>query len=288
MKSLTSRSAEKLSQRTATLLRGLVAVVLVALLGVRGAASALAEDQPSLGSIEQVLTSDDYKKDRNGGPNGNTLVVLKTAAASDVAKRQRTLDRLTADLQSASVDCGPNAGLVTHIADTSVVLNEIAGRIGAATDLKAAKAAAAELFPATRVFTVVSPQVEVALVCGDVVTQSQRLQARIATAQLSVEPVKSNPEAQGAINQITVASAAVKAIPSLAQASESVADLVADKGDVTIANNNAAAFETVRRQVKEAAQALDVASKSVKELERLVDVALKKPSKTTKPKRPVK
>jgi hypothetical protein len=267
-------------------LRSVLLAVLLAGVTGQSLSPAWADDQTP--GFEQVLNSDDAKKDRVGAPNGNTLVLLKTAAASDVAKRQRVLDRLAGDLSDVQLDCGQNAALTTRVADTAVLLTEIAGRIAAATEMKVAKAAAAELFPTTRVFSVVNPQVEVALICGDVLAQSQRLQARFAAVQLILEPIKAAPEAQNALAQSAVANAAVKAIPSLATASQSVAGLLPDKGDVTVANNNAAAFDAIKRPIREAVQAVDSASKLVKELERLADLAAKKTAKATKPKKQVK
>jgi hypothetical protein len=286
MKSPTSRSVHPTKRLRTGLLRAVVAAVLVTVLGIPGIAPAWAEDQPS--PLDSALNSDDAKKDRNGAPNGNTLVLLKTAAASDVAKRQRVLDRRTNDLNTAPADCGQNAVLVTRVADTSVVLNEIAGRIAAATELKIAKAAAAELFPATRVFTVVNPQVEVAMRCAELVVQTQRLLVRVATQQTVLEAMKQTPEAQAALAQLSAANTAIKGIPSLAAASQSVATLLPDKGDVTITNNNAAAFESVKRQVKDADQSLDGAARAVKDLERMTEVAVRKLTKSSKPKKPVK
>jgi hypothetical protein len=252
------------------------------------ATSAWAQDDPGAGGIDNVINSPEAKNDRSGAPSGNNLVALKTNAATDVSKRQRVLDRLTDDLGAAPVDCGQNGVLAIRVADTGVVLNEVAGRIASATEMKSARSAASELFPKTRVFSLVQPQAKVALHCGELAEQVLILNGRIVAAQQTLDLLKPTPEVAAATAQIATAQAAVKAIPSLAQASASVAALLPDEGDVTVANNNAAAINTARTQVNQAEALGDAAVKSVKDLERSVEQARKKPTATTKPKKKLK
>jgi hypothetical protein len=242
------------------------------------------EDQGGSG-IDAVLNSAEAKSDRSGAPNGGNLIALKTNAATEVSKRQRVLDRLSDQLGSAPIDCGQNGILATRAADTGVVLNEVAGRIAASTELKAARSAAAELFPKTRVFALVQPQVKVALHCGELAQQTLVLNGRIVAAQQTLDSLKPTPEVAAIVSQITSAQAAVKGIPSLATASESVADLLPDQGDATVANNNAAALNTARTQINQAVAVSDAATKTVKDLERSVDQVRKKQAASTKPKK---
>ncbi len=259
-------------------------VALVVAIGFGSGLGSVAVAQDEVTSIDQIMNSAEAKNDRTGAPAGNNLIALKTSAATDVSKRQRVLDRLSVELGEADVDCGQNAVLATQVADTGVVLNEIAGRIAAATDMKTARAAAAELFPKTRVFSLVQPQAKIALRCGDLAQQVLVLNGRIVAVQQAIESLKATPEVSAAQAQVVVASAAVKAIPTLAPASASVSGLLPDLGDATVANNNAATLNTARTQVNQAEALHDVAVKAVKDLERLTDQARKKPS-TTKPKK---
>ncbi len=270
-------------RRASRLLAAGVSLVLV--LGVVGVDGANAEDGSDL---DQVVNSTDAKNDRSGAPSGNSLVALKTNAATDVAKRHRVLDRLETELTASQVDCGSNAELTTLIADSAVVLNEIAGRIAAATDMKVAKAAASELFPATRVFAVVQPQVQVSLICASAVVQSQQLQARITAGSTALDAIKTTPEAQAAFAQGAAASATLKLVPSLGPAAASVAVLLPDRGDQTVATANLAAISAARTQVRAADVALLSSERSVREFERLAEVAKKRVTKTTKAKKPVK
>ena len=271
--------------RRGTLVAAALSLSLVFGVGL-GTGSARAEDSTG---FDQVLNSNDAKNDRSGAPSGSNLVALKTDAATAVAKRQRVLDRLSNELSDASVDCGANAELTTTIADSSVVLNEIAGRIAAATDMKVAKAAASELFPATRVFALVLPQVQVSLICASTVAQTLQLQARISAGTLALDPIRSTIEAQAALAQGTVAAgAALKSVPSLGPAATGTAQLVPDRGDPVVAAANAAALNAARTPVRAADAALVAAERSVREFERLAELAKKRAVKTTKVKKPVK
>ncbi len=285
----TSRQPNRTDRADSRMRRGgLVRRLTAAGLGIAlvlGNGVARAEDGAG---IDQVLNSADAKNDRSGAPSGNNLVALKTNAATDVAKRQRILDRLENELAAATVDCGSNAELTTVLADSSVVLNEIAGRIAAATDMKVARAAASELFPATRVFSVVLPQVQVSLICGSTVAQTQQLQGRITAGIGTLEPLKAFPETQTALAQAGAAATTLKAIPSLGPAAGTVALLLPDRGDQTVAAANLAAISAARTQVRAAETALNTSERSVREFERLVEIAKKRVTKTTKVKKPVK
>jgi hypothetical protein len=265
---------------------GSVALMCVLAMSVGVSTSpAWAQEDPGNGSIDAIINSPEAKNDRNGAPTGNNLIAMKTNAATDVSKRQRLLDRLADELGSAPVDCGQNAALATRVADTGVVLSEVAGRIASATELKAAKSAASELFPKTRVFSLVQPQVKVALHCGELAQQVLVLNGRIVAAQQTLESLKPTPEVAAATAQIGLAQSAVKTVPSLAQASAAVATLLPDEGDATVANANAAAIGTARTQVNQAEAIRDTAAKTVKDLERSVEQARKKQTVTTKPKK---
>ena len=262
--------------------RVLTLSLVVGLLG--GLAPARADD----GAFDQVLNSNDAKNDRTGAPSGGSLVALKTGAATDVAKRQRVLDRLSTELGNSPIDCGANAELTTKIADSSVVMNEIAGRIAAATDMKTAKAAASELFPATRVFSLVLPQVQVSLFCASAVVQTQQLQARITGGNTSLEALKGTAEVQAALVAGATAAGTLKIVPSLGQTATTLAPLSPDKGDAAIAAANLAALNASRVQVRAVESALDTADRQVREFERLADLAKRKVARTTKVKKPVK
>jgi hypothetical protein len=265
------------------LLSGSLMVGVAALAGPAGAAGA-----DSSAAVDEIVNSADGKKDRTGAPSGGNLVALKIDAATDVAKRQRILDRLAADLAASPADCGSNAALTTRVADTSVVLNEIAGRIAAATDMKVAKAAAGELFPATRVLSLVLPQVGASLSCASSLSQVQQLQARVAQGVASLDAVKTTPEGQAAIVQGGAASAALKAVPLLAPTANAVAPLLPDQGDPGVLASNAAAIATARTQVRAAEAAMQSAERAVREFDRLSELAKRKAARTTKVKKPVK
>jgi hypothetical protein len=243
----------------------------IAIGGLIGASTLPAVAQEAGNQLEQVMNSPEAKNDRAGAPTGNNLVGIKTAAANDVAKRKRLLDRLTNQLAAAEVDCGQNVALATRLAETEAVLDGIAGQIAAATDVKTARAAAGELYPNTRVYSLVAPQVEVALSCARAEAQVDRLEARITSLQQWADANKSVPDAAAVSAAVPTLIASLKTVPSLVPTSAAVAVLLPDRGDATIANNNAAALTQARAQVKANDAALDATTKAVREAEKLSD-----------------
>jgi hypothetical protein len=263
---------------------GVAAVLAVATLGSTFgsfASGALAEDGSVGRPLETIIASPEAKNDRAGAPNGNSLVGIKTDAANDVAKRNRLIDRMADQLAASEVDCGQNLALTTKLADTKATLNDIAGRIARATDVKTARAAAAELFPATRVYTVVVPQVEVALACGRLRVQIVRLDARLAAASRLVDANKNAADANGASALVPVAQSALRSVPDLSSISAATAVLLPDRGDAAVASTNDKVITQARAQLKAADAAVDVAAKSVRDLEKATESFRKKrpPSK---------
>jgi hypothetical protein len=243
---------------------------------------AIAEDGSVGRPLEQVVASPEAKNDRSGAPSGNGLVGIKTAAANDVAKRNRLIDRLADQLVAAEVDCGQNLALTTRLADTKATLNDIAGRIARATDAKTARTAAAELFPATRVYTVVTPQVEVALACGRLRVQVERLNDRLAAASQLVEANKAAAEASGAVALVAVSQTALRSVPDLSAISAATAVLLPDRGDAALAAANDKTITQARAQLKGADAAVDAAVKGVRDLEKATEAFRKKKSGKSK------
>lgn len=159
-----------------------------------------------------------------------SLVGLKGKAASEIAKRQRTLSELTAKITASTRDCLTNGAMLAEITGTATGLTALNQAIAAETDLTRARTQFQQIYTSFRVYLLVAPKAGKVLRCDAQLVRIDQLRTEAAQVQAIITainpPTVESGAAQVVLNQALTALTAIN--PALALAG--VTGLVPDRG----------------------------------------------------------
>ena len=179
------------------------------------------------------------------------LADLKAKADEAVKDRLTQLDKLTGRLNGAGADCGQNADVLGQLGADRTGLQSLDATIQAETDGAKAMAEYRRIFTDFRIYWLQTPKTNEVVACdragkSDVTLTSlrQKIQARVDEAKAKGYDVT---KAQAALDDMGAKLAS--ATMSAKQASSSVADLHADKGNPSVLSSNFAALSKGRQDL---------------------------------------
>jgi len=172
------------------------------------------------------------------------LADLKARADEAVKDRLGQLDTLSGRLNGAGADCGQNADVLGQLGNDRTRLQSLDATIQAETDGRKAVAEYRTIFTDFRIYWLQAPKTHEVVACdrgskanATLASLKQKIQGRVDEAKAKGYDVAN---AQAALDDMGTKLAS--ATTSAHQASSSVADLQADKGNQSVLASNFAAL----------------------------------------------
>jgi len=179
------------------------------------------------------------------------LTELKARADEAVKDRLAQIDKLSARLHDAAADCGQNADVAGQLANDRTGLEALDATIQAETDAKKAVAEYRQIFTDFRIYWLETPKTHEVVACdrgskadATLTSLEQKIQGRVDEAKAKGYDVTN---AQAALDDMGAKLS--DATTHANQASSSVADLKADKGNPSVLSSNFAALSKGRQDL---------------------------------------
>ena len=168
---------------------------------------------------------------------------LKAKGASQIAKRQRTLNDLAGKLSVQTTDCGSNAAMSAQVASTSTSLAGVGVNLAAATDPVVARTLYKSIFIDHRVYILVAPKAGKVLRCDAQLARSAALTTDGATLQSKIDAAKASGVDTTAAQAIKDSGSALLLTVNPSTALAPIIGLTPDRGVDAVRLSNSAALK---------------------------------------------
>ena len=171
------------------------------------------------------------------------LADVKANAATEIAKRQRTLSELTGRVSVSTRDCGSNTAMLGEISSTASRLTALGQTIAAEADLTRARAEFQEIYTSFRVYLLVAPKAGKVVRCDAQLVRMDELRAKAAQIQATLNATRaSGADVAAPQLALTQALASLGAL-NPAVAMSGIIGLVPDRGVDSVRAANSAALK---------------------------------------------